>query len=64
MDMDYSLFQGELSIVLIQENGVSSFVMGYHKYCETWNSIVGHVLKLQMEPGNAVDKHAVSSINE
>ena len=52
--MDLSLFQGELTIVIVQEHEVSSLVMGYHEYCKT----------CQMEPDNVVDKYAVAVINK
>lgn len=38
IDVDYSLFHAELPIVPVQEHEVSSFVMGYREYCETWTS--------------------------
>ena len=41
--MDYSLFQGELPIVLVQEYEVRSFVMGYHEFRETWTPIIEDV---------------------
>ena len=58
--MDYSLFQGELPIVIVQEHEVSSYVMGYHEYHKTWAPFWGEVLQCRMEPDNAVDKYAVA----
>ena len=62
--MDYSLFQGELPIVIVQEYEVSSFVMGYHDYRKTWVPFVGEDLQCRMEPDNVVDKYAVAVINK
>ena len=62
--MDYSLFQGELPIVIVQEHEVSSFVMGYHEYRKTWAPFLGEVLQCRMEPDNAVDKYAVAVMNK
>ena len=61
--MDYSLFQGELPIVIVQEHEVSSYVMGYHEYHKTWAPFWGEVLQWRMEPDNAVDKYAVAVMN-
>ena len=62
--MDYSLFQGELPIVIVQEHEVSSFAMGYHEYRKTWAPFLGEVLQCRMEPDNAVDKYAVAVMNK
>ena len=62
--MDYSLFQGELPIIIDQEYEVSSFVMGYHYHCKTWVPFVGEDLQCRMEPDNVVDKYAVAVINK
>ena len=34
--MDFSLFQGELPIAIVQEHEVSSNVIGYREYGKTW----------------------------
>ena len=60
--MDYSLLQGELPILIVQEYEESSFVMGYHDYRKTWVPFVGEVLQCRMEPDNVVDKYAVAVI--
>ena len=61
--MDYSLFQGELPIAIVQEHEVNSFVMGYHKYRKTCALFWGEVLQCRMEPDNAVDKYAAAVMN-
>ena len=58
--MDYSLFQGELPIVLVQEHEVSSFVMGYHEYRKTGAPFWGELLQCRMEQDNAVNKYTVA----
>ena len=50
--MDFSLFQGELPIAIVQEHEVSSNVIGYREYGKTWVPIVGKTLQCQMEPKN------------
>ena len=62
--MDYSLFHGELPIVIVQEHEVSFFVMGYHEYCKTWASFLGEVLQCRMEPDSAVGKYAVAVMDK
>ena len=49
-NMDFSLFQGELPIAIVQEHEVSSNVIGYREYGKTWVPIVGKTLQCQMEP--------------
>ena len=63
-DMNYSLFQGELPIVIVQEHEVSSFVMGYHEYRKAWGPFLGEALQCQMELDNDVDKYAVAVMNK
>ena len=53
-EMYYSLFQGDLPIVIVHEHEVSSFVMGYHEYRKIWEPFLGKVLQCRMEPDNAL----------
>ena len=62
--MDYSLFQTELPIALVQEYVVSSFVMGHLEYRETWTPIAGEALQCHVEPDNAVSKYTVAVMNK
>lgn len=62
--MDYSLFQVELPILLVQEYEESSFAMGYHKYCKTWIPIIRGILQCQTELSNALGKYAVAVMNK
>ena len=62
--MDYSSFQGELPIVIVQEHEVSSSVMSYHGYRKTLAPFFGEVVQCRMETDNAVDKYAVAVMNK
>ena len=37
-----------------------SFARGYHAYMNTWNPLIGEILKCKREPTNEVVKHAVA----
>ena len=60
--MDSSMHEKELSIILIQEHKIVSHVLGYHKYKSIWIPFVNEKLICRMEPGNALDKYAVAMI--
>ena len=51
---------GKLSIALVQEYKVSSFVMAYYEYRGTWTPFVEDVLECQLEPDNAVEKYVIA----
>ena len=49
----------------VEEHEVSSFVMGYHEYSNTWTAIVGEVLQCRMESMELnIDKYAVVVMNK
>ena len=60
INMKYSLFHGELPIVVVQEYEVNSLVGCYHEYRKTSTPITGDVLQCQMEPDNAQGKYVVA----
>ena len=61
--MNFS-FQGELTVLIVHQLEVSSFLTGYHVFRNSQIPFVGEVLSCRIEPSNIVDKYAVAVSNK
>ena len=49
--MDFSI-EEKLSVILIKEYKLNSYIKGYHGYIMKWNATLGEFLKVQLESEN------------
>ena len=54
------LIEEDLSILLVKEYDLKTYVKSYHAYMTKWTPKNGEILKARPEPENEYDKYAVA----